>query len=187
MRRVNLKSAWRNEAGAVAIEFALLAPAVLVLIFIIFEVVLMFSAQSVLDKTVMQAARELRTNQPGLSGAAVGERIRAIACEDVRLLDCDAKLQIQIASFSQLADMSPFPPPDAGTFQGGSTSVQAGVPGSFLVMRLDYRWEFWFPGLGALAAINGGSGGNAGELTSLPEEPHNFVLLSSGTAFRREF
>lgn len=184
MRRVNLKSAWRDEAGAVAIEFALLAPAVLVLIFIIFEFVLMFSAQSVLDKTVMQAARELRTNQPDLSGAAIAERIRAIACKDVRLLDCDGKLQIQIASFNQLADMSPFPPPNAETFQGGNASVQAGVPGSFLVMRLDYRWEFWFPGLGALVAINSG---NAGELASAPEEPRNYVLLSSGTAFRREF
>ena len=177
------KSVWRDDAGAVAIEFALLAPAVFLLILIIFEIVTMLAAQSVLDKTVLLAARELRTNQPTAAGSNLAQRIRTLACADVALLDCQDKLQIQVAAFDALEDMGPLTAPDPATTPPGNAWVEASSPGAYIVMRLDYPWEFIFPGLGALA------GGNAGQVSGIGGAPvlRNYIMLSSVTAFRREY
>ena len=98
-----LASLWRRKDGATAVEFALIAPAFIVLLFGIFEFSLLLLAHVTLESSIRQAARE------GMTGYNEDcnrfNRILTILQDGtVGLLDIDASdiELLQYASFEQV-------------------------------------------------------------------------------------
>jgi len=156
------------DSGVAAIEFALLAPAAILLIVLVIEISMMFLAQSALDKGAAAGARMLRTGQVQLSGMDINTLFREKTCgvgtQRLEWLNCDADLQVFAEPFADLSDVVV---PEFE--QGGSGMAVAGDPGDFMVVRLYYPWRFLTPPVSRLVAASGGS-----------------VILSAGAAFRVE-
>jgi hypothetical protein len=156
------------DSGVAAIEFALLAPAAILLIVLVLEISMMFLAQSALDKGAAAGARMLRTGQVQLSGMDINTLFREKTCgvgsRRLKWLNCSADLQVFAEPFADLRDVV------VPEFEeGGAGMAVAGDPGDFMVVRLYYPWRFLTPPVSRLVAASGGS-----------------VILSAGAAFRVE-
>ncbi len=156
------------DSGVAAIEFALLAPAALLLILLVIELSMMFLAQSALDKGAAAGARMLRTGQVQLSGMDVTTVFRETTCGvgsgRLEWLNCDADLQVFAEPFANLSDAT-IPEFD----ENGSGFAVAGDPGDYMVVRLYYPWRFFTPPVSQLVAASG-----------------QRVILGAGAAFRVE-
>jgi hypothetical protein len=98
----------RDEKGAVAIEFALLALPFFAIIFAILETSIVFFAGQILDSAVQDASRKVRTGQAqtasGGNPAWDSEDFREAICEGLyTMTDCD-NLRIRVEVVSTFAD-----------------------------------------------------------------------------------
>ncbi len=159
------------DSGVAAIEFALIAPAAILIILVVLEVSMMFIAQSALDKGAATGSRLLQTGQAQLAALDVPSLFKDKTCgaEDsptrIQWLNCDGELQVYAESFDDLSDVAI---PEYDNAASGSIAV-AGGPGSFMVVRLYYPWNFMTPFISQLANASGAQ-----------------IVLSAGAAFRVE-
>ncbi len=95
----------RDEKGAVAVEFALLALPFFAIIFAILETSLVFFAGQILDSAVQDASRKVRTGQAQTAAEVwEGEDFRAAVCDGLySMFDC-TKLGISVEVVSTFAD-----------------------------------------------------------------------------------
>lgn len=164
----NSKRRLSCDSGVAAIEFALLAPAAILLIVLVIEVSMMFLAQSALDKGAAAGARMLRTGQVQIAGLDINtvfqENTCGVGSSRLAWLNCDADLQVFAEPFADLSDVA------VPEFEeGGDGFAVAGSPGDYMVVRLYYPWRFLTPPVSRLVAASGGR-----------------VILSAGAAFRVE-
>ncbi len=156
------------DSGVAAIEFALLAPAAILLIVLVIEISMMFLAQSALDKGAAAGARMLRTGQVQMGGLDIAAVFREKTCgvgnNRLAWLNCDADLQVYAEPVADLSDVV-IPEFDPGS----SGFATAGGPGEYMQVRLYYPWRFLTPPVSRLVAASGGS-----------------VILSASAAFRVE-
>jgi len=185
----------RANQGSAAIEFAFIAPMFFALMLGILEIGVMTFAQFAMQNAVTDAGRLIRTGQAQDATALISSGIALpqcandpassqaifanpqdwfksqICCGVAALMDC-TKLSVTVAA------------PATG-FSGGFTSLgpagsySPGTACSVVLVRADYVWTIWFPGLAQLLnadlpanfLVNSGSNGR---------------LLSGTTAFRNE-
>ena len=167
-RRLN--RLWQDTRAVVAVEFALLAPLVLIIVFAALELALMFVAQNILDKTAADTARIIRTNQMTAQNPQdLEDEIRRMACEDVALMDCQNLLEVHVLAFQNMADIYTPESTDAQV-------VEASLPHEFVVLRLFYPWQFTLPTLGYFYNAMDQRWDSLGR--------NDRVLLSSGASFR---
>lgn len=155
---------WRNEQGATALEFALVAPCVLILIFSIIEIGIVALMSASLDTAVIAAGRTVRT---GLAtGPATATAFKASICGvmPASLEDCEDKLTISVQKYASFADVSAAAAaPPAGQFDRGQA-------GDIMLVKATYRWPLLTPLLGAIYQQGG------------PTQ----ILLQSRLTFRNE-
>jgi Flp pilus assembly protein TadG len=168
-RRILRRAATRK--GSAAIEFALLAPILFVLIMGIIEIGIMFLAQFVLQNAVDEAARLIRTGQA--AGANMSEtQFRQYVCDRVSsLMACDANLQIDVETPSALS-VSAYASalkPD-GTLDSNLDNYAIGDVCSVVLVRAFYTWNVATPLLTPFMVNMAG----------------NKHLLSAAAAFRNE-
>lgn len=158
------------DSGVAAIEFALIAPAAILLILVVLEVSMMAIAQSALDKGAAAGARMLQTGQAQSAGLDVATLFKDNTCgasdssTRIRWLDCDTNLQVYAEGFADLADVT-IPEYD----DSSSGSAAAGGAGDFMVVRLFYPWQFMTPFISNTIEASG-----------------QRIVLSAGAAFRVE-
>jgi Flp pilus assembly protein TadG len=178
MRRF-IKRARRANGGAAAIEFAIVGPAFLLMMFSVIETGMVLFAGEILTHGVAQASRQIRTGQAAASQMTQGQ-FRQLVCGEVDyLLSCDAdKLYLDVRSFSSFGGTS-FPPPlDAGgnIDPAATNNFQPGVSGnigggsSIVLVRGFYEWQLFTPMFGQFLA----------------NMPGNKRLLSASVAFKNE-
>lgn len=103
-----LKSAVRDRRGSAAMEFALVAPTFLALMFTTFEVGWFYFATSQIDAAAVESARLIRTGQaqkatPPLTKEAFFARV----CPHVRVFgDCDDVLTVEVDTFATFQDLA---------------------------------------------------------------------------------
>lgn len=172
----------RNDSGAVAIEFAFVAPVFFALTFAIIEIGLVFLASNVLENGTQEVARLIRTGQAanwqGTGQPITQDEFRQQLCNQISfMLSCDgSKLYIDVRSFSSFGSAG-FPDPiDAnGNLNANLNNFQTGQSGSsgtndIILVRIYYEWQLFTPFFGQyFANMNG-----------------NIRLLSSSVAFRNE-
>lgn len=100
------RRALRDRRGSAAVEFALVAPPFLALMFSTFEVGWFYFANSQLDAAVVEASRFIRTGQAQEQGLDKNEFFAAV-CPKLEIFgECEDRLTVEVekfASFSALA------------------------------------------------------------------------------------
>ncbi|ACG78022.1 conserved hypothetical protein [Phenylobacterium zucineum HLK1] len=150
--------------GGAAIEFALISPLLIFLIFATIEMAVMAMMSAGLDNAVATTARMIRTGQD--DGPASAADFEALICRNLVSdnAGCRDKLQVSVQRFSRFAEAaaSADAPPD-GAFNKG-------VAGDIILVRATYRWPMIVPNF----TLSGGA--------PRPGE----VMLDARTVFKNE-
>ena len=133
-----------NRKGASAVEFAIVAPLFLVLLFAIIETALMFFAGQVLETMTQDAARMILTGQAQTANYQQAD-FKAYVCNQIpALFSCD-NLVVNVQSASSASSIS-FTPFDANCNQ--TVQYSPGGPGDTVLVQVSYKWQLFVTGLG---------------------------------------
>lgn len=167
-----------SRKGSAAIEFAFVAPIFFALLLGIFEVAIMFFAQSILQNGVSDMARLIRTGQAQAAGTSQGA-FRTALCDKISaLIPCDSNLLVDVEAFPSYGGVSYASPFNSGATQNttqrtlntGLNNYSTGNACDVVLVRVFYTWPLFTPGLTSyLANVAGGK-----------------YLLSAATSFRNE-
>ncbi len=186
MRRRAGRFFGRDQHGAVAIEFGLLALPFFVIIGAIMETAFFFLASEILDSSVDSSVRLLRTGQAQTQNYTA-DQFRDTICDGLYNLfpECkgeNSKLKVEVETITNFASMSFAPPLDdefewSGDFKD-TIIYKPGVGSDVVSVRVYYKWPtlldfFGFnlsnagPGYRLMASVRvfknepfGGSGGS---------------------------
>lgn len=129
----------RSEDGAIAVEFALIAPILFVALFSIIEIGMLGMMSSGLDNAVFETARMIRTGRAdGPTSAATFE---AQVCDHLggNSTDCRARLTISVQRFTRFTDAN------AATAAPPNGSFNKGAAGDIVIVKADYNWPLMTP------------------------------------------
>jgi Flp pilus assembly protein TadG len=163
----------RSQDGVTAIEFAIVAPPFLMLMFAIFEVGIMLFSEYVIEHGVSHAARMVRTGEVQTQPVSATE-FKALVCGKLTsYLDCETKLHVDVRAFDDF-DQVNLPPPlsEEGELSSEVTTdskFEPGDPLQVVVVRVYYDWPLFAPGMTYMANMSDGR-----------------RLLAAGAAFRNE-
>jgi Flp pilus assembly protein TadG len=167
-----------SRKGSAAIEFAFVAPIFFAILLGIFEVGIMFFAQSMLQNGTSDMARMIRTGQAQAAGTSQAA-FRTALCDKISaLIPCDSNLLVDVEAFPSYGGVnyaSPFNNPQAANVQDrtlntGLNNYSTGNACDVVLVRVFYTWPLFTPGLTSYLANVAG----------------NKYLLSAAAAFRNE-
>ena len=138
----------RNRRGSAAIEFAMVAPMFIALLFAIIETAMVFYASQVLETVTQDSARMIMTGQ-AQNAAYTQAQFKPYVCSQVvALFDCTNGIYIDVQSYSTFASVNVADPIDAGKNFVPPNNYSPGGPGNIVVVRLFYQWPIFVTGLG---------------------------------------
>ena len=145
----------RQQDGAAAVEFGLVAAPFLALTFAIMETAIIFFSGQALETAAADSARLIMTGQAQTQGMSQSAFKNAVCAKIFGLFDCQNGVYVDVKTFTSFADVSMNNPVDGqGNFQNNFT-FQPGGPGDIVVVRLFYQWPVYVSLLG-LSNMNGG-------------------------------
>ncbi len=161
---------WRNDRGAAAVEFALIALPFFGLVAAMLETGIMMLADSALDQATNTAARLIKTGQAQQQGFDQAA-FRSQVCSGIStFFDC-TKLNIDVRTAANFAAMNTATSFNAdGSLNTTGFAYSAGHGRDVVVVRVYYAWPIV---LNRLATLGAGSDGQT-------------KLLAAVTAFRNE-
>jgi Flp pilus assembly protein TadG len=165
----------RNRRAASAVEFALVAPMFLAMVFAILETALFFFAGQMLEIGTQDTARLMFTNQA--QGTMSQTQFKQNLCDRVSALMSCGGVYVDVKSFSSFTAINPADladPIDANGNFVNNFSYMSSNPGDTVVVRAFYQWPLFVTGLGYNIA-------NIGRGTSSSSR-----LLTATAAFRVE-
>jgi Flp pilus assembly protein TadG len=120
-------------------EFALLAPMLIALLFGTVEIGVMEMMSTNLDAAVLVAARMIRTGDANRATTASGFVSQVCANMSDSLANCTARLAVSVSTFSSFASVqqAATSAPD-GSFNGGG-------PGDIILVKATYAWPLILP------------------------------------------
>jgi Flp pilus assembly protein TadG len=148
----------RQQDGATAVEFAMVAAPFLAMVFAIIETALVFFAGQALETAGADRARLIMTGQAQTQGYDQAKFKQAVCAKIYGLFDCTNGLYVDVKNYTTFGAISTAKPIDsAGNLQTGSFGYQPGGPGSIVVVRLMYQWPVYVSLLGLNLADSAGS------------------------------
>jgi len=164
-----LRRLHKDESGATAIEFGIVAIPFFALMIAIIEVALVYFANFSLENGVDQAARLIRTGQAQEQGFSVGQ-FKESVCEKVAgIYDCVGGLKIDVQRFDDFTGVNLSDPLTGDGELRDDFGYDPGVGGDVVVVRAFYEWNL-------IAEIPGGLG----------NMPSGGRLLAAVATFRNE-
>ncbi len=169
-----LDSYKRQDDGATAIEFALLAVPFMMLLFSIIELAIVFFLGSTLNHAMSEASRQIRTGEFQAKCLTAGD-FKDLVCDGMGSLgNCSANLRFDVEKSSSAVFepdlLSATPPFDPDNPNPEDDVYTATGPRDVVVVRAQYYHPLNLPG----------------GWTRLSNEPGNRRLISAVTAFRNE-
>lgn len=159
----------REESGATAIEFGIVAAPFFALMIAIMEVALVYFANFSLENGVDRAARLIRTGQAQEQGFSQSQFKQAV-CENVSVISgCLEGLKIEVVRYDNFGGVAPSDPLDGDGQLRDDFGYDPGTGGDVVLVRAFYEWSL-------VAAIPGGLG----------NMPSGGRLISAVAAFRNE-
>ncbi len=159
----------RQEDGAAAVEFAMVAAPFLAMMFAIIETAIVFFAGQALETAAADSARLIMTGQAQNAGYDKTKYKEAVCAKIYGLFNCNAGLHVDVKSYTNFASV-PLAKPITGGVMDTNTSYSPGTPGDIVVVKLMYQWPVYVSLLGLnLSDLSGGK-----------------RLLMSTVAFRNE-
>lgn len=142
-RRSNRCAAFaRDDRGATAVEFALVAAPFLALIIALIQTFLVFFAQELLESVVHQSARLIMTGQVQSAQMSQADFKQKVCDQIVIFFNCSGiMVDVQVANSWTTADTSM--PPLTFNSQGQVTNTwqfNPGDAGDIVVLRVTYVW-----------------------------------------------
>lgn len=139
----------KNNKGATAVEFALVAAPFLALIIALLQTFLVFFAQELLESVVRQSARLVMTGQvqaQNMSQTTFQQQV----CSQVRIFfNCSGLMvDLRVASAWSSADTSLLMPTYDGNGNVNNMQFNPGSAGDIVVLRVMYIWPVMLGPLG---------------------------------------
>lgn len=136
-RRSNRKLSWLcDRRASTIVEFALVAPLFILLLFGLLETSLIYFAQETLE-TAGEASLRLVVTGAVSDDVAGRSRLQSTACAQLPgYMDCDA-LRFDLSSAPTMSGVGRTPSP---TYNTNIDRFAIGAPGDIVVLRLLYQW-----------------------------------------------
>jgi len=161
----------RQQEGAAAVEFALVAVPFLALTFAIIETALVFFAGQTLESAASEAGRLVMTGQAQNGGFSQADFKNAV-CADLAggLFDCANGVYVNVTSYASFSAVNTAPPVTNGVLNTANMAYTPGGPNCIVAVQLFYQWPIYVSLLGNnLSNLNG-----------------NYRLLVATSVFRNE-
>jgi Flp pilus assembly protein TadG len=147
-----LSSALSDKRGSTAVEFALVAPAFLALMFSIFEVGWFYFVNSQVDAATLRAARFVRTGQAQEQELNKTEFFNAV-CPSLELFgDCSARVTVEVETFTDFAalaaDSSPVVCSNDEPLEIGAIPYNPGADNDIVRLRICLVYNTINPAIG---------------------------------------
>ncbi|KQT82518.1 TadE/TadG family type IV pilus assembly protein [Aurantimonas sp. Leaf443] len=155
--------------GATAIEFALVALPLFIILFAIFEIAILFFIYASLDGSLVRAARLIRTGEAAAAGLNISQFKEKI-CQGLQLsFGCPQNLRVKVDIVSDLMAVAGTQPVTNGSFSI-QESFDIGKGGDYIIVQAFLPWS-------RLADLY--------SLSSVRTAQDEYVIVSS-TIFRNE-
>lgn len=148
----------RQQDGAAAVEFALVALPFLALTFAILETALVFFAGQTLEVAATQAGRLIMTGQAQTAGYTKDD-FKTKVCNALAggLFDCSNGVYVDVKTYTSYAAVNTASPIVNGQFDSTKVTYTPGAQGNIVVVTLYYQWPIYVSLLGDnLSNLNGG-------------------------------
>lgn len=148
--RAKRKRYVKNESGATAVEFAMVSPVFFLMLGITLETGLMLFTEYVLQTSVQEAARLVRTGQAqasNLNAAAFKSKICNLAG---LIINCNSNVSVYMATASNFTNLNNVVPSSLSIGQKsdgtpGPASFDCGGPSQAVALIATYDWKFTIP------------------------------------------
>ena len=142
-------SRFRAARRAVAaLEFALVAPTLLLLMLVVMESGILLFGQAALDAATANAARLIRTGQVQVAGNGAAPFTNRLCSDLTHLLACNA-IQVRVQSASSFAGLNPaIPVTSSGAMQ--NPGFVPGGPGQDVLVQVGYQPSYLIPLVGSV-------------------------------------
>ena len=148
----------RNRQGSAMVEFALVAPVFIALLFAIIEVALVFYASQVLETVTQDTARQIFTGQAQGANMTAAQFKSSLCGRVVALFDCQAGISIDVQSYSSFSALNISDPIDPATKNFvPPNNFSTGGAGDIVVVRVFYQWPLFVTGMGFNLSNLGGN------------------------------
>jgi Flp pilus assembly protein TadG len=161
----------KDQSGATAVEFGIVAVPFFALLFAILETAMAFFAAETLETAVSNASRLIRTGQAQQQGLTAATFKDAVCGQLDYLFSCSSGLYIDVKTFPTFGAVDLTTPRDvAGNFKKTGLGYVPGKGSDIVVVRGYYEWPVFVNKLG----------------NNLSDQPNGTHLLVAVAAFRNE-
>jgi Flp pilus assembly protein TadG len=133
----------RQEDGATAVEFAMIAAPFLALVFAIIETAIVFFAGQALETAVADSSRLIMTGQAQTQGLSQSAFKDAVCAKIFGLFDCQNGIYIDVKTFTNFGNVTMTNPIDANGNLQNNFTYNPGGPCNIVVARLFYQWPVY--------------------------------------------
>jgi Flp pilus assembly protein TadG len=133
----------RQQDGAAAVEFALVAAPFLALLFALLETAFVFFASQTLEATAADAARLIMTGQAKNSGFSQADFKTAVCARVTGLFDCVNGMTIDVKTYTSFAAVNNTSPVVNGQLDTTNMGYDDKGPGCIEVVKLYYKWPIY--------------------------------------------
>ena len=150
----------RDQDGATAVEFSLVAIPFIALMFAILETALVFFAGQTLEAAVTEASRQIMTGQAQNSGYSKDTFKTNVVCTYLKtgasLFDCENGVYVDVKNYSTFGSITNTAPVQNGQFDSSKLGYNPGGPGCIEVVSFYYEWPIFVSLFGSgLSNLNG--------------------------------
>lgn len=161
-----------DQRGAAALEFALVATPLMLMLLGGLQLAFMFLISSTLSSATTMVARQIRTQQYTASGVAAQTDFGTQICNKMGWLQstCASSIWVDVETAPSFAAASSVNPVSGGAFHSNSLGFSASNAGEIVLVKAYYLWPIYTPILyGPLQTLSNGK-----------------VVISATSAFRNE-
>jgi Flp pilus assembly protein TadG len=161
-----------DQSGAAALEFALVATPLMLMLLGGLQLAFMFLISSTLSSATTSVARQIRTQQYTASGATAQTDFGTQICDRMGWLQstCAGSIWVDVETAPSFTAASSINPVSGGAFNSNSLGFSASNAGQIVLVKAYYLWPIYTPILyGPLHALSNGK-----------------VVISATSAFRNE-
>ncbi len=138
----------RHQRGAAAVEFALVVPVFLLIVFATIEVALFFFAQQVMEQATISASRQILTGQAQTAGLDQNA-FRTLVCSNAKALFTCGNIVVDVRTYASFGSASTNRLVNgAGNIDSSGATYAAGTSGAIVVVRVAYEWPTFVRTLG---------------------------------------
>lgn len=138
----------RQQDGAAAVEFALVATPFLALTFAIIESALVFFAGQTLEAANAAAARLILTGQAQTAGYSAADFKTQVCNRVASLFDCSSGIYVDVKTYTDFSSVATTNPVSNGKLVTTNMAYTPGGPGCIVKVAIYYQWPIYVSLLG---------------------------------------